>query len=86
MFALSQTKQHILIVIFIIVSAPFLSKNFKYHLKKYIDSQKNLLRSQRTNYNFFKRTISFVAFLLAAIVAVRILGYYESSINLREYI
>lgn len=67
MFALSQTTQHILIVIFIIVSASLLSKILKYLLRKYIDSQKDLLESEKTNYNFFKHTISFVAFLIGTI-------------------
>lgn len=67
MFSLSQTSQHILIVVIIIIGASLLSKFLKYLLRKYIDAQVNLLESERTNYNFFKHTISFVIFLGATI-------------------
>ena len=67
MFSLSPTTQHILIVAIIIMGSFLLSKFLKYLLKKYIDAQVNLLESEKTNYNFFKHTISFVIFLGATI-------------------
>jgi len=67
MFSLSPTTQHILIVAIIIIGSFLLSKFLKYLLKKYIDAQVNLMESEKTNYNFFKHTISFVIFLGATI-------------------
>lgn len=67
MFSLSQTTQHILVVAIIIIGTYLLSKFLKYLLRKYVDAQIDLLESEKTNYNFFKHTISFIFFMIATI-------------------
>src|SRR5210317_1633841 len=67
MIQLSQTTQHILIVLIIIVVAYSLSRFLKYLLKKYLDKQDIIDESDRTNFNFFKHTISFITFVTASI-------------------
>lgn len=67
MFSISQTTQHIFVVAIIIIGAYLLSKFLKYLLRKYIDAQIDLLESEKTNYNFFKHTISFIFFMIATI-------------------
>ena len=67
MFSISQTTQHIFVVAIIIIGTYLLSKFLKYLLRKYVDAQIDLLESEKTNYNFFKHTISFIFFMIATI-------------------
>jgi small-conductance mechanosensitive channel len=67
MFSISQTTQHLLIVAIIIIGSYLLAKFLKYLLRKYLDSLLDLQESEKTNYNFFKHTISFIIFLVATI-------------------
>ena len=67
MFSISQTTQHIFVVAIIIIGTYLLSKFLKYLLRKYVDAQIDLLESEKTNYNFFKHTISFMFFMIATI-------------------